>query len=63
MPVLQINKNCQNAEHHQGGQNSFLIHERGKLRAAAPQREVGNGKSKVNERAIRVKPVTCRAED
>ena len=55
MPVLQINKNCQNAEHHQAGQNSLLIHVRGKLRAAAPQREVGNGKSKVNERAIRVK--------
>jgi len=58
--VLQINKNCQNAEHHQAGQNSLLIHEGGKLRAAAPQREVGNGNSKVNERAIRVKPVTAK---
>src|SRR5215472_11387943 len=28
---------------------------KGKLRAAVPQREVGNGSSKVNERHIRVK--------
>ena len=28
---------------------------KGKLRAAVPQREMGNGNSKVNEREIRVK--------
>jgi len=28
---------------------------KGKLRAAVPQREVGNGSSKVNEQNIRVK--------
>jgi len=36
MPVLQINKNRQDAEHHYAGQNAFLIHEKGKLRSAAP---------------------------
>ncbi len=29
VPVLQINQNCQDAEHHHAGQNSLLIHEGG----------------------------------
>jgi hypothetical protein len=33
------------------------------IRAAVPQREVGNGNSKVNDRAIRVKPVRCGASE
>ena len=43
VPVLQVNQNGQDEEHHDAGQNALLIHEGGKLRAAAPQREAGNG--------------------
>lgn len=56
MPILEINKNGEDAEHHKTGKNAFLVHEGKKLRAAAPPREVGDGHSKVYDPVIRVKP-------